>query len=174
MVRRGPRIIAISDVGRGEEGYYSSDVDMHTLNEMATDSILDSKIEMPEKIRAYHQYRGNITSADRVILYKDRVIVPPTLHGQVLSTLHAADLGLSMMTAHAESSVPTSVTVPLEKKLRTLLPDGILTAGAPPIPPNPVIYPFQAVFSYFFVHGCTSPRDSGQILKLANHGSVDR
>ena len=94
----------------------SSDVDMHTLNEMATDSILDSNIEMPETICAFHQYRGNITSADRVILYKNRVIVPPTLHGQVLSTLHAADQGLSMMTAHAESSVPTSGTVPLYKK----------------------------------------------------------
>ena len=46
----------------------SSDVDMHTLEEMATDGILDSKIEMPETIRDYHKYRENTTSTDGVIL----------------------------------------------------------------------------------------------------------
>ena len=46
----------------------SSDVDMHTLEEMATDGIPDSNIEMPDTIRDYHQYRENITSTDRVIL----------------------------------------------------------------------------------------------------------
>ena len=83
----------------------SSDVDMHTLEEMATDGIPDSNIEMPKTIRDYHQYRENITSTDGVILYKDRVIVPPSLRGEVLSTLHAAHQGVSMMTARAESSV---------------------------------------------------------------------
>lgn len=63
----------------------SSDVDMHTLEEMATDGIPDSKIEMPETIRDYHQYRENITSTDGVILYKDRVIIPPSLRGEVLT-----------------------------------------------------------------------------------------
>ena len=83
----------------------SSDVNMHTLEEMATDGIPDSKNEMPETIRDYHQYRQNITSTDGVILYKDRVIVPPSLRGEILSTLHAAHQGISMMTARAESSV---------------------------------------------------------------------
>ena len=83
----------------------SSDVDMHTLEEMATDGIPDSNIDMPETIRDYHQYRENITSTDRVILYKGMVIVPPSLRGDFLSSLHAAHQGISMMTARAESSV---------------------------------------------------------------------
>ena len=66
----------------------SSDVYMHTLEEMATDGFPDSKIEMTETNRDYHQYRENITSTDRAILYMDRVIVLPSLCGEVLSTLH--------------------------------------------------------------------------------------
>ena len=88
---------------RGREAT-SSDVDMHTLEEMATDGIPDSNIEMPKTIRDYHQYRENITSTDGVILYKDRVIEPPSRRGEALSTLHAAHQGVSMMTARAESA----------------------------------------------------------------------
>ena len=134
----------------------SSDVDMHTLEEMATDGIPDSKTEMPETIRDYHQYRENITSTDGVILYKDRVIVPPSLRGEVLSTIHAAHQGVSMMTARAESSVfwpGISADISATRKncehchrMATSQP------GAPPTPPTPVVYPFQAVCSDFFVH----------------------
>ena len=134
----------------------SSDVDMHTLEEMATDGIPDSKTEMPETIRDYHQYRENITSTDGVILYKDRVIVPPSLRGEVLSTLHAAHQGVSMMTARAESSVfwpGISADISATRKncehCHRMAPS---QPGAPPTPPTPVVYPFQAVCSDFFVH----------------------
>ena len=149
----------------------SSDVDMHTLEEMATDGIPDSKTEMPETIRHFHQYRENITSTDGVILYKDRVIVPPSLRGEVLSTLHAAHQGVSMMTARAEScvfwpgiSADISATRKNCEHCHRMAPS---QPGAPPTPPTPVVYPFQAVCSDFFVH-----RDGGQILKLANHIAV--
>ena len=134
----------------------STDVDMHTLEEMATDGIPDSKTEMPETIRDYDQYRENITSTDGVILYKDMVIVPPSLRGEVLSTLHAAHQGVSMMTARAESSVfwpGISADISATRKncehCHRMAPS---QPGAPPTPPTPVVYPFQAVCSDFFVH----------------------
>ena len=129
---------------------------MHTLEEMATDGIPDSKIEMPETIRDYHQYRENITSTDGVILYKDRVIIPPSLCDEILSTLHAAHQGVSMMTARAESAVfwpGISADISTTRKncehCHRMAPS---QPGAPPIPPIPVVYPFQAVCSDFFVH----------------------
>ena len=60
---------------------------------------------MPQSIRSFHRYRDSITSTDGVILYKDRVVIPTSLHHEVLRTLHATHQGVSMMTAHAESSV---------------------------------------------------------------------
>ena len=55
----------------------TSDVDIHTLEEMATDGIPDSKIGLPEMVRNYHQYRENITSTDGVIIYKERLSYSP-------------------------------------------------------------------------------------------------
>jgi hypothetical protein len=134
----------------------SSDGDMHMLEEMAMDGIPDSKIEMPEMIRDFHQYRENITSTDGVILYKDRIVIPPSLRGEVLSALHAAHQGISMMTARAESSVfwpgmtaDISATRKNCEHCHRMAPS---QPGAPPTPPVPVVYPFQAVCSDFFIH----------------------
>ena len=155
----------------------SSDVNMYTLEEMATDGIPDSKIEKPETIRDYHEYRKNITSTDGVILHKDRVIVPPSRRGEVLGTLHAAHQGISMMTARAESfwlgiSADSSTT---RKKLRTLPPDGTLTAWSTAHPTDPGGLPLPGcVLGLLCTQGRTLPRDGGQILKLANNITVDR
>ncbi|CAL8336524.1 unnamed protein product [Boreogadus saida] len=48
---------------RVREAISSSD-DMRTLEEMAADSFPESRAEMPVAIRAFHQYREDITSAD--------------------------------------------------------------------------------------------------------------
>ncbi|KAJ8369165.1 hypothetical protein SKAU_G00091930 [Synaphobranchus kaupii] len=134
----------------------SSDGEMRTLEEMAADGIPDSKFEMPETIRDFHQYRESITSTDGVVLFKDRVVIPPSLRGKVLSALHAAHQGVSMMTARAESSVfwpgmsaDISATRRNCEHCHRMAPS---QPGAPPTPPIPAIYPFQAVCSDFFVH----------------------
>ncbi|CAL8384340.1 unnamed protein product [Arctogadus glacialis] len=56
---------------RVREAMSSSD-DMRTLEEMAADSFPESRAGMPVAIRGFHQYREDITSADGVVLYKDR------------------------------------------------------------------------------------------------------
>ena len=134
----------------------SSDGDMCTLEEMATDGIPDSKSEMPETIRDFHQYREYITATDGVVLYKDRVVIPPSLRSEVLSALHAAHQGVSMMTARAESSVfwpgmsaDISATRRNCEHCHRMAPS---QPGAPPTPSIPVVYPFQAVCSDFFTH----------------------
>ena len=83
----------------------SSDGDLHTLQEMAVDGLPDLKANMPESLHAFHQYREHITSTDGMILYKDRVVIPPSLCDDVLSALHAAHQGISMMTTRTEYSV---------------------------------------------------------------------
>ncbi|KAJ8336082.1 hypothetical protein SKAU_G00394250 [Synaphobranchus kaupii] len=134
----------------------SSDGEMRTLEAMAADGIPDSKFKMPETIRDFHQYRESITSTDGVVLYKDRVVIPPSLRGEVLSALHAAHQGVSMMTARAESSVfwpgmsaDISATRRNCEHCHRMAPS---QPGAPPTPPIPAVYPFQAVCSDFFVH----------------------
>lgn len=134
----------------------SSDADMRTLEEMAADGFPESRVGMPEGIRGFHQYREDITSADGVVLYKDRVVVPPSLRGEVLSSLHAAHQGVSMMTARAESSVfwpGISADIRATRDncghCHRIAPS---QPAAPPTPPIPATYPFQAVCSDFFTH----------------------
>ena len=134
----------------------SSDSHMHILAEMAINGIPDSKMEMPEAIRDFHQYREKITSTDCVVLYKDRVVIPPSLRSDVLSALHAAHQGISMMTARAESSVfwpgmsaDISATRQNCEHCHRMAPS---QPGAPPTPPIPAVYPFQALCSDFFIH----------------------
>ena len=61
--------------------------------------------ELHPTIREYHQFREHLYMIDGVVIYKDRVVIPPTLRNEVLSALHAAHQGVSSMTARAESSV---------------------------------------------------------------------
>jgi hypothetical protein len=140
---------------RVREAMSSSD-DMRTLEEMAADSFPESRAGMPAAIRGFHQYREDITSADGVVLYKDRVVIPPSLRGEVLSALHAAHQGVSMMTARAESSVfwpgmsaDICATRNNCEHCHRMAPS---QPAAPPTPPVMAIYPFQAVCSDFFMH----------------------
>ncbi|CAL8240688.1 unnamed protein product, partial [Gadus morhua 'NCC'] len=52
----------------------SSRVDMRTVEEKAADSSRESRTGMPVAIRGFHQYREDITSADGVVLCKDRCV----------------------------------------------------------------------------------------------------
>lgn len=84
----------------------SSNDNMHALEEVAANGFPESRTGMPVAIYGFHQYRKtfhqlmgwsctNRSQGSHILL----------LRGEVLSTLHAAHQGVSMMTAHAESSV---------------------------------------------------------------------
>ena len=131
------------------------------LADRALDDIPNPRLRNLKEKTPRYRFRithvpGMKNKTDGVILYKDRVIVPPSLRGEVLSTLHAAHQGVSMMTARAESSVfwpGISADISATRKncehCHRMAPS---QPGAPPTPPTPVVYPFQAVCSDFFVH----------------------
>ena len=50
-------------------------------------------------IKPYWQYRHGLYEPDGVLLYDDRVVIPPNLRSSVLQTLHSAHPGVSSMTA---------------------------------------------------------------------------
>ncbi len=64
-----------------------SDDSMLLLISNIEDGIPDSK---HLSIREYHPFRKHLYCIDGVILYKDRIIVPPSLRPSCLSALHAA------------------------------------------------------------------------------------
>ena len=83
----------------------ASNSDMHLLTELIENGMTETRSEMPVSIRQFHQYRHELSTTDGVAIYKDRMIILPALRHAVLAALHAAQHGVSMMTARAETSI---------------------------------------------------------------------
>ncbi|XP_060605955.1 uncharacterized protein LOC132758355 [Ruditapes philippinarum] len=83
----------------------SSDDNMHELLNLIECGVPESRKEFPAHLREYFQFREHLYTVDGVILYKDRVVIPPALRQEVLAALHSAHQGITSMVSRAESSV---------------------------------------------------------------------
>ena len=117
----------------------------------------DTPSAMPSAIRTYYQYREKITEYDGVILYKDRIVIPPTLRASVLQALHSAHQGVSMMVSRAEGSFfwPGKTSAIEETRARCTACNRMAPSqpNPPPTPPTRPVYPFQAICADYFTHG---------------------
>ena len=89
-------------------------------------------------------------------MYKDRVVIPEQLRGDILSTLHSAHQGTSKMTARANSSVFwPGITQDIESTRRGCIHCEKMAPSQPSAPPTPLTYPeypFQHLCADFFTH----------------------
>ena len=83
----------------------ASDANMHQLVSIIENGIPEAINDLPPPLRTYHRFREHLHTLDGVILYKDRIVIPPSLRNDVLAALHSAHQGTSQMTARAESSI---------------------------------------------------------------------
>ncbi len=92
-----------------------------------------------------------------VLMYQDRVIIPPSLRSQVLQHLHAAHQGTSSMEQRARAIVYWPGMSKDIRNTRDSCGDCIrnapLQAATPPTPSSPPSTPFGAVFADFFSYG---------------------
>ena len=117
----------------------------------------DTPSAMPSATRTYYQYREKKTESDGVILYKDIIVIPPTLRASVLQALHSAHQGVSMMVSQAEGSFFwPGMTSAIEETCahctayNRMAP---IQPNPPPTPPTRQVYPFQAICADYFSHG---------------------
>ena len=134
----------------------ASDETLNTLLDLIQSGFPDLASDTPQPLRTFHQIRNHLTSIDGVILYNDRVLVPPALRSNVLSTLHSAHQGISGMIARAESSVfwPGITTDIRNTRDRCSHCNRNAPSNpyAPPVPPTMPEYPFQCVCADYFSH----------------------
>ena len=88
------------------------EIAQHTASDAALNDLLSAiqsnfDVNLPPEggIRQYLPYRNGFYISDGVILYNDRVVIPPQLRYQVLRTLHAAHQGVSAMERRARATV---------------------------------------------------------------------
>ena len=127
---------------------------MSLLYELIDDGIPNKRETLHPDLRLYHQYREHLSTFDGVIMYKDRLVIPPSLRDQILSSLHSAHQGITSMCSHAESKVfwpgITSDITNLRNNCSACNRNAPSQPSAPPTPPAVPAYPFQCIASDFF------------------------
>ena len=135
----------------------ASDPAMHQLLEMVEDgSVPQQRQDMPEAIRGFHTIRDGLYTSDGVVLYDQRVIVPPRLRAEALSSLHSAHQGVGMMLARAAVSVYwPGITADIRSTRDRCGPCNRNAPSQPCAPPediHPPDYPFQQVCADYFTY----------------------
>ena len=132
----------------------TSDLLMQNLIEIIEDGFPNSKRDMIPQLQDYHQFRESLLTVDGVILYKDRLLIPPSLQQEVLSALHAAHQGVTAMNARAEISVfwpgITNQIIEVRAKCEDCNRMAPSQPSAPPTTPIDPTYPFQCICSDYF------------------------
>lgn len=132
----------------------TSDPDMRTLVDIIDSGIPTEKEKLPTSLQRYHQFGDHLSTIDGVALYKDRIIIPPSLRKEVLTALHAAHHGVTSMTARAESSVFwPGITNDIINTRKVCDHCNRMAPSQPSAPPTPLTYPeypFQYICGDFF------------------------
>ncbi|XP_041480493.1 uncharacterized protein K02A2.6-like [Lytechinus variegatus] len=132
---------------------------MQTLLELIESGLPEHRHAFPHPLREYFQFRDGLSSVDGVILFNDRVLIPPSLRDEILTHLHAAHQGVTSMTARAEASVFWPGITPAIRALRAGCTQcNRIAPSNPSAPPAPLIspaFPFQCICAdYFHYKGC--------------------
>ena len=129
---------------------------LYTLLGLIENGFPDTSLEIPQILHAYFPFRDQLSTVDGVITYNDRVVVPPSLRPNVLSTLHAAHQSTSTMIARAESSVfwpgITKDIQGIRDRCHQCNKNAPSNPNSPPIPPLLPDYPFQCICADYFTH----------------------
>ena len=134
----------------------TSDQDMEALLHTIERGFPQFRHELPTTLHEYYQFRDHLYTVDGVILYKDRIVIPPSLRPHILATLHSAHQGVTSLTARAESTIFWPGITPAIASLRAncghcnrMAPSQPSAPAYPPVPPT---HPFQCICADFFTH----------------------
>ena len=83
----------------------TSNRDMTQLINIIESGFPNIRHELPRALQEYYQFREHLYTVDGVILYKNRIVIPPSLRQHVLTVLHSAHQGVTSMKARADSTV---------------------------------------------------------------------
>ena len=132
----------------------TSDPLMSLLIDTIENGFPENRSDLHPDLKQYYQYRESLTSFDGVILYRDRVVIPPSQRDHVLAALHAAHQSIPQMCSRAESSFFWPGMTPAITELRNRCTHCNRIApsqpSAPPTAPILPVYPFQAIASDYF------------------------
>ena len=112
------------------------------------------KKQMPQEITNYWDFRHDLTLIDGVVMYMDRVVIPPKLRWRVTANLHSAHQGTSGMCSRAQSVVFwPGITSDIENaraSCRSCHRNAPSQAKLPPTEPRIPKVPFEKIYADYF------------------------
>ena len=128
--------------------------EMRALIEVIENGMPKDKNELKESLRIYHQFKDDLYTVDDVVLYKNRILMPPSLRHETLKNLHSAHQGISSMNSRAACSVfwpgITQDIIELRRKCSSCNKMAPSQPSCPPYPPTLPDYPFQRICADYF------------------------
>ena len=132
----------------------ASDTNMNLLVDLVENGFPESRSDLDPEVKIYYQYRDSLSTFDGVVMYRDRIVIPPSLRDKVLSGLHSGHQSVSSMCSRAERDVFWPGMTPAINDLRAQCTACNRIApsqpGAPPTAPIMPVYPFQCIASDYF------------------------
>ena len=132
----------------------SSDDNMNHLLTLFESGMPMSRHDLLVKLQEYHQHRDNLHVVDGVIIYRNRIMIPPALRQTCLNALHAAHQSVTSIISRAESSIFWPGITTAITSLRTNCSHCNRMApsqpSAPPMPLTMPDYPFQCICADYF------------------------
>ena len=142
------RMMAITWETLGNET--NKDPVMRDLKQSIREGFLVNRSNVAE----YTRYKHSLYIANDIVLYQDRVVIPPSLRKHVLETLHSAHQGVLAMKLRAQSLVFwPRITRDIEQtrdQCGECNRNAPTQAALPAEPFNPPATPFEQVFADFF------------------------
>ena len=111
-----------------------------------------TKVDLKDpKFAEYRRYSDGLYIQDNVLMFRDRIVVPPSLRSEILDALHAANQGVSSMSSLARTAVFwPRFSADVEKKrqeCRTCHREAPSQARPLPIEPTIPTTPFEYIVS---------------------------
>ena len=127
----------------------TSNGDMTRLIDIIESGFPKSRHELPTTLQEYYQFREQLYTVDGVILYKNRIVIPPSLRQHVMTVLHSAHQGVTSMTARAESTVFwPGITQAIIAIRETCNHCNRMAPSQPRAPPSPTVPPAYPQLPY--------------------------
>ena len=132
----------------------ASDPTMRGLITLIEDGYPSNKSEVPDSLSIFFQHRDKLSVTEGVVMYCDRLVIPPSLRREVLVGLHSAHQGESMMKARALDSVfwpgITNDLAKIRLNCESCHKIAKSNPGAPPTDLPQPEFPFQQLCSDYF------------------------
>ena len=134
-----------------------SDIHLQQLIKLVLDGFPASSTDLPLPLQPYWCYRDRLCVVDDVLMFENRVLIPPTLRQEVSDSLHSAHQGVSGMGNRARTSVFwPGISSAIQDTRDSCEPCDRMAPSQPFQPPSPPTIPsmpFEAIAADYFELG---------------------